>query len=324
MTTMSRWAAGAVAATVIAALAGCAASGPVVSIDERAVTDAELRFQLSLAAPTVENRVAQGELTTDAAPAALADAALAATLDDAVLFRVAHENGLIPFDDFDGLLADRERENAARAESVAQGEIVYGLTSFTPEEYHSRAVTTIRLALAEELGAPGGPLAVSDDEVRAAYEADPGSWAAGVAQYDIELTEIPGAALDAEACATAAANRDVAAVAASCAGSVVSTTTLDGAEQLPAGSPAASILQAAQSIEVGATSDAIPSGDGAALVRLLERRVDPEEALATYRERIRAQLTEKALAAWLEKKEREAVVTVDRTRLDSLSSEGLK
>lgn len=319
---MAEWGRGLAGALAILALAGCSSAGSAVTIDGVEISDDELRFHMALVTPAVENGVSRGAVSAEDADAAIRDRAVEAAVRDSVVFDMAHDHGVIGYSDFAGMLAELERENTTRAEAIADGEIVYGVTSFTPSEFHSRALTNMRLGLIDKLGAPGGALEVSDDEVRAEYEANPTEWAAGVAEYVVDIVEVPGAALLDDACDAAVAQGDIATALGICAGASSDIATLDGAQPPPSGSPAAQILASAQTIEIGATADPIPVGEGAALVRLLERRVDPESALATYRERIRAQLIEKALDAEIDERVREAVVSVDRTRLDSLSNEG--
>jgi hypothetical protein len=220
------------------------------------------------------------------------------------------------------MLAEMERENASRREAVARGEIVYGVTEFTPKEFYSRAVTNMRSQLVAQLGAPDGPLEVDDDAVRAAFEADPSAWEAGVADYDVDVVEVPQPDLDVAGCSTALIAQDTTGAAALCPGATTTRRTLVGGQDLPAGSPDGALLAAAQSVDVGRTAGPVPLSQGAALVHLLERRADPESALSTYRERIRAGLIEKALDALIDEKVRGAVVSVDRNRLDALLSEG--
>ncbi|SDA43644.1 hypothetical protein SAMN02910368_00483 [Lachnospiraceae bacterium G11] len=73
----------------------------------------------------------------------LTECALNQSRLDRALFIIAHEEGLIEYDDYDGFLNALKRENESRRKDILAGKVVYGLTEFTPEEYYKHVMADI-------------------------------------------------------------------------------------------------------------------------------------------------------------------------------------
>ncbi len=103
--------------------------------------------------------------------------ALARLQEDKCLMILGYEQGLIGFADFTSFEDAWNSENKARAAAVQNGEIVYGMTSFTEEEYLAHFLANLRIALEKQLSASeGDSLYVTEEEIRTAYEADQTLW----------------------------------------------------------------------------------------------------------------------------------------------------
>lgn len=62
--------------------------------------------------------------------------ALNALVESKVVFIMAAERGILDYQSYDGLLESMEEENAERARKLENGEVVYGLSQFTPFTYY--------------------------------------------------------------------------------------------------------------------------------------------------------------------------------------------
>lgn len=62
--------------------------------------------------------------------------ALDALVESKITFIMAAERGILDYQDYDGLLESMEEENADRARKLENGEVVYGLSQFTPFTYY--------------------------------------------------------------------------------------------------------------------------------------------------------------------------------------------
>lgn len=81
---------------------------------------------------------------------------------------LAQEYGLVQEFTYQGFLDALEAENKNRADKIAKGEAVYGLQSFSPEQYYSYYMSNLAQLLRREL--PQESLPVSDADVIAYYE----------------------------------------------------------------------------------------------------------------------------------------------------------
>ena len=93
--------------------------------------------------------------------------ALDALVRSKMQFILAAERNLLDYQDYDGILADMEAENAERARKQETGEVFYGLTEFSPFTYYQYLNTNLRSELEysqQELSQP------TEDDLRRVYE----------------------------------------------------------------------------------------------------------------------------------------------------------
>lgn len=286
----------------------------LATIDGAAVTRAELEFH--------EQRVRRAIDHQGDGADALRDAALDELRADRALLALAREHDLTDLDSFADLQSAREATNARRAEQVANGEVVYGLTDFSLAEFHSRTMSEVRTALIDTMSKePDGGLAVTDAEVEAYLGEHADEWAAGATTFHATRLVIPEAAgLDATAVAALSASpAGLDGVPAAVPGASVSRVVID-AEGRVSDEPASGAEPTALSPDAiaqvrtlapGQATDPQTHRGGWAVYRLDEASVDEAAALATYSSRIRAVLVEARFDELLA--ERVADQTVDVT-----------
>ncbi|WP_230673238.1 peptidyl-prolyl cis-trans isomerase [Rathayibacter sp. Leaf248] len=283
------------------ALAVDHADRPVSVVDGRAISADEIRFQMALLDDAVSNAVRTGAVPAADADDELRERALEQSLRDAQLFGLARDRGLIGFDDFDGFLRSLEEENDSRAAALAAGEIVYGTTEFSAPEYYSRTTTLLRTELTDVLSEEGGPLHVTDADVRAYYDANAADWAAEASTWSVRSLSLPATAAEDAVCAAAlaAAPPSLGAVETAC-GATATDSTLDGAADLPAGSPAAEALASVQGLEAGGTSAPVVADGEVHLYQLVSMSVDSDAAYELYADRIRSVVVSDRLDGYLD------------------------
>ena len=71
---------------------------------------------------------------------------------------------------YESFLQQLEAENGSRKESIASGEVVYGVQSYTESTYFSYIYSNMQLRLQEIMAEEGQPLWVSEQELEAWYE----------------------------------------------------------------------------------------------------------------------------------------------------------
>lgn len=102
-------------------------------------------------------------------------------------FILAAERGILPYKDYDALMADMATENSGRAEKAEKGEVYYGVTEFTPFTYYQYLSSNIRSELEyaqRELVKP------TEAELRRVYGENLDSFDLGVVyEYDVEYPD---------------------------------------------------------------------------------------------------------------------------------------
>ncbi|WP_411348440.1 hypothetical protein [Paenibacillus sp. WLX2291] len=180
------------------------ASSKVAVINGSEVTDQELSFYMRQLRSQVQNEWQQrhGQIVTaqdwtiqqngQSPLQLLQQRALDEIKRDKALLLTAQKQGLIGGISYADITADMEQENQRRAQDIASGNIVYGLSSFTPESYYSHLLTALRTELKKRLGQQDGdPLYVSDDEVQQYFDQHPEDWTAGVSKYELTRLTVP-------------------------------------------------------------------------------------------------------------------------------------
>lgn len=274
----------------------------VATINGAEITRAELDFHTQRVRATVDNRADATAVGETARDAALRDAAFDEIRADHALLGLAREHGLTDLETFADLRRAREETNDRRADQVANGEVVYGLTEFSLGEFHSRTMSELRTALIDTLSTgAGAPLAVTDAEVEGYLAEHAGEWAAGATTIHATILVVPGsAALDAAAVAALAhAPGGVDAAVAAVPEASVTTVTIDPDGRVAAASGDAApttlspdAVAQLRTLAPGGVTDPQTHQGGWAVVRLDEASVDRDAALATYASRIRAVLAE--------------------------------
>lgn len=333
-----------VAAVVVATGAVTAAwalSGPddVASIAGHPVSAAEVDFHMRLLRPAVQNQIqvqrgiTAGPLDWDAevdgttARQVLEDRALDEIAKDKIVFIVAHELGLVDYVDFSGFESALADENASRARDLADGDVVYGVTSFTQAEYYSHTVTDLRTRMQTALSEhDSDPLHVTDRELTDYYRAHAGDWAANATRYKLTCLTVPVAG-DREAVRTDLAARlrgtpDLTAVAAGYPGSTVHLRTLDAADATRPTVPDQEALQQVAGLATGQVTAPLDDGGSLVVWRVDVKTVDDARALSLYASRIRAAVVAEKFDAYLARRVGNSDIVVDHSQMDHIAREG--
>ncbi|WP_305916113.1 hypothetical protein [Nonomuraea turcica] len=321
----------ALAALVVAGVMLTHRSGEVASIDGHAVTRDELLFHMQRLAPQVQNelRIQGGTAWTTKAGDRTALRRLAArALDeirrDKTTLVLAKEEALIGSADHADFLAELAGENERRANAVARGEVVYGLVEFSPEEYYSHRLTELTTALKQRLGKKaGGPLRVTDADVRQAFDADRDAWSANATTYTYAKLVVPvpdGAPQDYAAGLqrrVAAADR-LAEVADREPGAELTTATHRGGGSAVHDQDLMAVLG---KLAAGQISAPVPGTGQITYYELNGKTVDEDAAFAEYSRRIRQSLIEEKFAQFLQRRVDNSDIKVDTAAVDAINAE---
>ena len=226
---------------------------------------------------------------------------------DKVLLILANEQGFgVPVDHED-FLTELAEENERRAKAVANGEVVYGLTEFSLDEYYAHRLAEIGTALKRRLG-ESGALRVTDAEVRRAFDANRDKWNAGatVYRYTKLVVRVPAnEALDVQRRVAAAS--DLATAAARERDAELTTGTFDGAAAgVTTHGP--DLLPVLEPLAAGELSVPVVGADELTYYRLDSKTVDADAAFAKYAQRIRQSLVDEKFDHLL----RSRIATSDR------------
>ncbi|TYB55957.1 hypothetical protein FXF51_44870 [Nonomuraea sp. PA05] len=323
--------------TALAALIGtgvalAARPGQVATLAGHPVTRDELLFHLRRLAPTVQNElhnrfhlqtpITWAEKTGDrTALQRLTERALDDIHRDKTTLLLAQEQGLIDSPDHDAFLAALDAENARRADAVTKGEVVYGLAEFSPEQYYSHHLTELTTALKQRL-AP--ELAVTDAEVRRAFDADRDAWSANATTYTYAKLVVPipddapaGYARDLQR--RVAAADDLKQVAEREPGATLTTATHQGG-----GTAAAhdrDLTAVLGGLDPGQVSAPVPGTGQITYYELDGETVDAEAAFAAYARRIRQSLIEEKFTQFLQRRVDSTPMRVDAAAVDAINAE---
>lgn len=314
--------------TVAMALASNDDDRVVATIDGADVTRAELLFHMQRVRAGVENSARSDAAAADAdlRDAALRDAALDEIEGDRALTALAREHGLAAIDTFADLRRATEATNTTRGEQAAHGEVVYGLTSFSVEEFHSRTMTELRTALIDALSKGADPeLAVTDAEVEQYLAEHAREWAAGATTYRATRLELPEqAAFDEQAAAALAhAPGGLEAAASAVPGASVSPVEIDAEGRIGDLALSPDALAQLRTLAPGETTTPQTHRGGWAVYRLDETSVDAEAALATYATRIRAVLVEERFEALVAERRAQQTTELSPTEWNAVKMEGI-
>ncbi|MBM7791097.1 peptidyl-prolyl cis-trans isomerase [Tenggerimyces flavus] len=280
-----------IAALVVTGFALAQRTNEVGSIDGHPVTRAELAFHGQRHEP------------------------LDALWRDKATLILANEQGLTVPVDHEEILTELAEENERRADAVANGEVVYGLTEFSIDEYYSHLLTEVRTALKQRLSARAGdPLWVTEADVRRAFDADRDAWSAGATTYRYSKLVVrqPADAADLQRRA-AAANRlaDLAREPRA----TLTTGTYDASQtgMVAQDQDLAGLLD---QLDEGQISAPVVGTDEITYYELDGETVDENAAFTKYAKRIRQSLVEKKLDQYVQRRIAASDIQIDTDAKD--------
>ena len=313
----------------------------VASLDGHPVTRDELLFHMRRLAPTVQNELLntyhlRGAIDWKAkaggktALQRLETRALDEIWRDKTTLVLAKEQGLIGSVDHKDFLAELTEENESRAEAVAKGGTVYGVTRFSPEEYYTHRLTELTTGLKERLAeGADAPLRVTDAEVRKAFDADKDAWSANATTYKYAQLVVPvpvGAAPDYAAALqrrVKAAGR-LAAVAAREPGARFTTATYGGSGSAGPNAHDQDLMAVLGKLAPGRISAPVTGTGQITYYELDDRKVDEAKAFADYRLRIRQSLVEEKFDQLIQRRVDHSDIDVDASAVDAIKAEDVQ
>ena len=296
----------------------------VATVAGHDVTRDELVFHMRLLAPTVQNQIRnqyhvagtvdwKANYGAQSGLSRLSAAALDQIRADKTTFVLAREQGIQVAVDYDDFLNEMAAENKRRAEAVAKGQVVYGVTEFTPDEYYSHRLTEIKTELQKRL-----PLSVSDAEVKAAFEADRESWSANATTYTYSQLVVP---ITAGLQKRVAGAKRLADVAAAEAGAKLTRATWSLGGLSSHDQDLAAVLG---KLAPGQISAPVAGAGQVTYYQLDGRSVDEAAALAAYTGRIRQALIKQKFDEYLQRRFDGSAIKVDTTAVNAITPEDVQ
>ncbi|MEV0616800.1 hypothetical protein AB0I81_26015 [Nonomuraea sp. NPDC050404] len=322
-----------VAALVAAGVLLTQRTGQVAALDGHPVTSDELLFHMRRLAPQVQNELRNQYHLTGAidwnakagdrtALRRLSARALDEIRRDRTTLLLAQEEGLIAAADHASFLAELDAENERRADAAAKGEVVYGLKEFTPEQYYSHRQTELTTALKQRLSKQaGGPLRVTDAEVRQAFDADREAWSANATTYTYAKLVVPvpddaatGYAAGLQRRVTEAGRLKKVAEP----GATLTTGTYDGGASAAHQQDLMAVLGPLRSGQISAP---VPGTGQITYYQLNGRTVDEDKAFTEYARRIRLSLVERKFTQFIQRRVGDSDFTIDPAAVDAINAE---
>lgn len=333
-----------IGAIVAVLLGGRFAAQNVGTIDGHPVTRDEVVFHMSLLRRDVQNRIqtaaAAGatwdwELQVDGRSArqVLVDEALAQLATDKQVFLLATELGLLDSADHQGFLRRLEAENSRREQAARNGQIVYGLTEFSAQEYYSSTLSELRTSIVQALAAqPESGFEVTEADIRGRYESEPDAWTAGVASYGVLRLAVPISASDPAQRAEQLSEVAVATVDAATLreladaypGVTLSDELVEGADPNSVVGPRREALSQLALLEIGDRTSPIETEGEFVVYELTGKEVDTQQALVAYSGRIREAILADRFEALIAERVRTSDVNVDQTVMQTIEMEEVK
>ncbi|MFF5075734.1 hypothetical protein ACFY36_01675 [Actinoplanes sp. NPDC000266] len=274
----------------------------VADVAGHPVTRDELSFHMARLAPAVLNE--NGDTAT------LRQRALDEIKHDKTLLILAKEQGLIDSVDHDDFLASVDSENNSRAGA----DTVYGLKSFSPEEYYTHRLTDLTTALRKKLSATGGPLAVTDAEARKAFDADPSAWSANATVYKYSTLILPSSAARIAPTGSLRALSKV-------AGARFATATYDGSATTSLNGHDQEVAAVLGTLSPGQISAPVAGAGQITYYQLDSETVDKDAAFTAYSSRIRQSLIGEKFTQYLQRRVDGTDMDVDRSAVDAVNPE---
>ncbi|PZG02750.1 hypothetical protein [Micromonospora deserti] len=331
----------ALAALVVTGVVLTHRTDEVAVVDGNAVTRDELLFHMRRLAPTVQNELRneyhlRGKIDWTAkagdktALQRLATRALDEIRRDKTTLALAKEQGLIDSVDHADFLAELADENKRRAKAIANGETVYGVAEFSPEEYYSHRITELTTSLKKRLTADADdPLWVTDADVRRAFDVDRDAWSANATTYRYSKLVVPvpdGASGDYAAGLqrrVAAADR-LAEVAAGEPGARLTTGTHHGSGPTGRNAHDQDLVAVLSKLAPGQISAPVTGTSQITYYELDGKTVDEGKALADYSRRIRQSLIEKKFDQFIQHRMDDSDIKVDPAAVAAITAKDVQ
>ncbi len=321
--------------TAVTTIGGHHRTDEVASMDGHPVTRDELLFHMRRLAPTVQNELRtayhlQAAFTWNAktgdrtALQRLETRALDEIREDKTTFVLAKEQKLVDSVDYADLAAERTKENESRAQAIAAGQTVYGVTEFSPEEYYTHRLTELTTSLKARLSKNSGdPLHVTDAEVRKAFDADPDAWSANATTYTYTqlVVQVPdGAAKD---FATGLQRRVKAAGHLKALkgepDAELTTATYGGSGATGLSTHDQDLMSVLGKLKPGQVSGPVKGTGQITYYELDRKKTDGDKAFTEYAQRIRQSLVAKKFDTYLQRRVDDASMDVDTSAVAAIN-----
>lgn len=246
------------------------------------------------------------------------------------LQNLAKSQGLIADVSFSSLYADFTAMNRERSQSMGSGQTVYGLASFSLDQFYDYYMNNLKLKLQEKLGS--STLAPDDAEIRSYYDAHPQLYS-NRDEYEVEQVSVPyggsGQPAPAEAKLQAAQVLDAAKQGISLAQAALKAPdgtfgqlTFSSADESVSASPVQSrtaLVQAVRELAAGQLSGIVDTGDSYSLIRVLSAKTGQAVPLEEVASQIREQLVRDKFAAYLDSQIKLAKVSIQHKNYDQIT-----
>lgn len=313
----------------------------VAAVGGYAITEREVAFHMGRLKPAVQNEfrvkyqvtLGRADWTKpvgDITPIAfLRERALEQAVRDKAVFALARTHGLLETADFAGLTAKMEAENRERKAAVQRGEVVYGLVRFTLEPYYAHVLASLKTELKRKLSEnPEDPLYLERGDVESYYDEHAPEWAANATSYAVAQLTVPVSQPGKEAAAGALAKLlaqqvGLEEMASRFDGASIRTETLTEESGAHVNSPVHQAVLQLRGMEPGELTAPVEIGEGFAVYRLEEVKVDRQKAMQTYGYQIKQQLLEERFEAYVEQYGKGLPVQVNREKLARVTIPGI-
>ncbi|MGP4038743.1 peptidylprolyl isomerase [Gracilibacillus sp. D59] len=176
----------------------------IATVNDMSIVEKEFRLQLNNFKPDVQNYFKNSfgaEITDDFweeqfdrenPMKLLKEQALAEAVKAKIELSLARDHELINFVSYDELLEHLQKENEKRQKAISKGEVVYGLASFSENQYYRHVIKNIRLNLKEILSRnESDPLYPTEKELQSSFNQNLDEWSDKKYAYTIHKISIP-------------------------------------------------------------------------------------------------------------------------------------
>ncbi|KAB7791074.1 hypothetical protein [Bifidobacterium leontopitheci] len=251
--------------------------------------------------------------------------------DDKALLLLAKQYGYGDATTYESFVVAMRSTNTAKSAQAKSGETVYGVTSYTPVDFHSRLITQAGEYLESKLSAKAGdPLYVSTTQAKAYFTAHRGEWTSQPTRTVLQVS-LPVAAGHSAADATQQLDQALAQVTAADAANAkqtiaaalpqanVSSMTLDSSA---AASPQMQdLISWLGALSAGQHTDVTAAADNTTVSAYLVTAVtqaSDETDWQTYQSRIMAKLTQAKLDRLVAAKAKHVTIQLDQDKLTTI------